>query len=134
MRKKWERFQGMSVPEDGGVGGDAVGKPDVAADGAVVADMGVAAEDGGPGIDDHVVADLRVPVDALDGVAVFADREALGSERDALVKLYVVADYGGFTDDDACAVVDEEIASDGCARMDVDSVWLWASSVMILGM
>ena len=38
----------FSVPEDGGVGGDAVGEPDVAADGAVVADDGVAAEDGGP--------------------------------------------------------------------------------------
>ena len=43
--------------------------------------------------------------DALDGVAVGVEREALGSERDALIELDVVADDACGTDDYAWSMV-----------------------------
>ena len=47
---------------------------------------GDAAEDGGASVDDHVVLHDGVAVDALDGLAVGVEREALGAEGHALVE------------------------------------------------
>ena len=49
--------------------------------------------------------------DALDGVAVLVQREALGAEGDALVELDVAPDDAGLADDHARAVVDGEMAA-----------------------
>ena len=43
------------------------------------------------------------------------------AQRDALVEGHVVADLGGFADDHAHAVIDEEAPADLGAGMDLDS-------------
>ena len=43
------------------------------------------------------------------------------AQRHALIDLHVVADHGRFTNDDAGAVVDEEILADRGTRMDIDA-------------
>ena len=43
------------------------------------------------------------------------------AERDTVVEGDIIADFGGFADHDAHAVVDEESVSDGGARMDFDA-------------
>lgn len=112
---------GESGAEDGRVGGDAVCEPDVAADDGAVADVGVAAEYGGAGVDDDVVADFGVAVDAFDGVAIVADGDAFGTEGDALIYFDMGANDGGLADYDAGAVVDEEVISDGGAGVNVNA-------------
>ena len=96
-------------------------EPHVAADHAVVADAGHAAENRRPGVDDDVVPDVRMALDALDGVAVFVQLEALCAERDALIELHVLADGRRFADDDAGAVVDEKVVADRRAGVDIDT-------------
>ena len=80
-----------------------------------------AAEDRRPGVDDDVVADVRMALDSLDGVAVFVQLKALRAERDALIELHMLADGRRLADDDAGAVVDKEVVADRCARVDVDA-------------
>ncbi len=70
--------------QDYGVRFDAMCEPYVAADDGVVA-YGDASEDGGVGVDGHVVLDDGVARD-IEEHAVVATREAFGSERDALVE------------------------------------------------
>ena len=43
------------------------------------------------------------------------------AQGDALIDLHVLTDVGGLADDDAGAVVDEEVAADLCAGVDVDT-------------
>lgn len=106
---------------DEAVGGGAFHEEDVAGDNGAVAEGGVAAEDGAVGVDDDVVFDGGVALDVFDGAAVFVEGEAFGTKGDALVEFDVVADMGGFTDDDAGAVVDEESVADGGAGVDIDA-------------
>ncbi len=58
---------------------------------------------------------------ALYRVTVFVEREALCSERYALIEFHVVADDACCPDYDARAVVDGEIFSYLCPRVDVDA-------------
>lgn len=58
------------------VGVDGFGEPDVAADGAVIADIGIAAQNGSVGVNNDVVADIGVALDVFDRVAVFVELEA----------------------------------------------------------
>ena len=74
---------------------------------AVAADYGVAAQYDGVGVQHHPVADLGMPVDALDGHAVLVQRKAFRAQRDALVYFHIPADAACFADDDAGAVVNE---------------------------
>lgn len=38
-----------------------------------------------------------------------------------LMNLHMIADDGGFADDDTRTMVDEEIFADGCPRIDIDA-------------
>src|SRR5690606_14780933 len=100
--------------------GHAARQPHVAADGRALTD-GDAPQDGGPGVNHHVVLDDRVARQAFFQLAVFARRETLGAQGHHLVEPYAVADDGGFADDHARAMVDEEALADGGARVDVDA-------------
>src|SRR5690606_9019094 len=80
---------------------------------------GVAAEYGGVGVDGDVGVDVGVAFSALDRVAAAVHLEGFRAEGDALVGFYVMADAGGFADDDAGAVVDEEVGADLGAGVDV---------------
>jgi len=93
------------------VGGDGVDDYGAGADFYVVADLDVA-EDFCAGADHHTVAD---------GGVAFAGFLAGAAQGDALVEEDVVAEFGGFADDDAHAVVDEEAAADGGAGVDFDA-------------
>jgi len=95
--------------------------PHVAADDAVVADVGLAAQNGCASVDHHVAADVGVTLHALHGVAVRIDLEALCTQRHALIELYVFSDDAGLANDNAGAVVNEEIVTDGGAGMDVNA-------------
>ena len=103
-----------------GSGSNVFGDPHVAADDSIVPD-GDATEDGAVAIYDDIVLEDGMAVDALDGVALCVEREALGAEGDALVELHVVAEDAGGADDNACAMVDGEVAADGGGRVYVDS-------------
>ena len=70
--------------EDYGVRFDAMGEPYVASDDGVVA-YGDASEDGGVGVDGHVVLDDGVAWD-IEEHAVVAACEAFGAESDTLVE------------------------------------------------
>ena len=101
------------------LGCHVVRNPEVTADDGVMA-YADATEDGGVGIDGDVVLD--------DGMAGLVEQasvgivlEVAGAEGDALIEHDVMADDGGGSDDDSCAVVDAEGCSDLCGRMDVDA-------------
>ena len=104
---------------DAGVGGHIVGHPDVAADDGVVAD-GDAAQDAGITVDGDIVLD-----DGMSGyiehIAVGVFLEALRTQRHTLVERHMVADDGRLTNDHARTVVDGEVFTYLCARMDVDA-------------
>ena len=80
-----------------------------------------APQNGGVGVDNHVVFQNRVSRNAFDGVSVVVEREAFGSERDSLIELYVVADDASCPYHDARAVVDSEVVADSGGGMDVDA-------------
>ena len=99
------------------VRGHGLGDERVAADDGVCADDGLAAEDGRAGVDRGVVADGGVAL-AGHGMAVARAERA---ERHALIELDVVADDRRLADDDAGAVVDEEILADLRTGVDVNA-------------
>src|SRR5688572_11283967 len=106
---------------DARVRGHAVREPDVAADDAAAADRD-APEHGRARVDRHVVLDDRVARLALDQAAGgLVDLEALRAERHALVERDAITDDRGLADHDAGAVVDEELAADRRAGVDVDA-------------
>ena len=95
-----------------------MGDEHVAADDGIVADHGVPAQYGRAGIDGHVVLDGGVAALAVQLLAAPGGQRAQG---DALVELHIVADDGGLADDDAGAVVDEEVSADLRPGVDVDA-------------
>src|SRR5207248_11354766 len=99
------RRVGGDLVERGHAGGDE----DVAADEGAAADDRVAAEDCRPGVDGHVVFDRGVAFLAAEALA---EGGGEGAEGHALVDLHVVSDFGGFADDHAGAVVDEEVVAE----------------------
>ena len=112
---------GGGLVVDAGVGRDGLDEPDAAADLGVVADRRLAAEDRRVRVDDHVVLDVRMALEALHERSIVVLREGEASERHALVEPHVASDDRRLPDDDAGAVVYEEPLADRRARMDVDA-------------
>src|SRR5688572_26417125 len=108
------RNQGRAgrYPDHGGALGHVLGDHRIGADPGPVADLD-RAEHGGARADDDAVADRRVAVAALAAGRIGA------AQGDVLVDGDLVADHRRLADHDE-AVVDEEIASDLGAGMDVD--------------
>ena len=90
---------------------------------------GDASQYGGVGVYDDVILQYRMARNALDGLAVFVQRETLGTEGDTLIQLHVVTDDARLADNHTRAVVDGEETTDFGSRMDVDAI-----SVMMRGM
>ena len=105
----------LALDADGGAGGDGVGDEHIGADDAVPADDRTAAQNGCTGIDGHIVFNGGMTLFALQALAAPGGQCAQGH---ALVDLYMVADDGGLTHNDAGAVVNEEILADGGAGME----------------
>src|SRR6187455_3132173 len=99
---------------------NAAGQPDIATDGRTTSDCN-AAEDGRPGIDNHVVLDDRMAQVAFYQRAMFIHRETLGAQRHGLIQPHMLANNSGFPDDDAGAVVNKKPASDFRAGVDFDT-------------
>jgi hypothetical protein len=97
--------------DDGGVWRNVTENDGASADAGVFADGDVAEYVGGVA-DEDVVAQ---------GGMTLATDLARAAEGDALIDRDVVADDGGFADDDAHAVVNEEAAADDGAGMDLDA-------------
>ena len=93
--------------------------PTVATDDHVIGYEGIAAQDGRIGVDDDVVADVGMALATLDREAVFIHLEAAGTDGNPLIELDVMAQYGGLADDDAGAVVDAEVFTDGSSGVEV---------------
>ena len=88
------------VLDDHGVGADAYALAD-----------GNRAKDLGAGTDHHAIGQRRVAFAFVPGGA---------AQRDAVVERDIVADYGGFPDHHAGAMVDEEAAANGGTGVNVD--------------
>ena len=102
----------MGGDADGGGGFGNVFQND-----GVRSDAGVVADDDGTQQfrarpDDDAVAQRRV---------AFALRRRRPAQRHAVVKGHVVADFGGFADDDAGRVVDEQVFADSRGGVNVDA-------------
>lgn len=107
----------LSVLKKLGVGRQVLGKPYVTSDNGVMSD-GYAAKNRCIGIDDHVVLDDRM-TRYVYGIAVLVKLEALGTKRNSLIELYMVAYDCSLSDNHTCAVVYAEILADARTRMDV---------------
>lgn len=79
---------------------------------------GLAAQDGGAGIDGDPILNGRV---ALMIAQTLAGTGRQAAQGDALINLDPLADLGGLADDDAGSVVDEEVLADGGAGVDVNA-------------
>src|SRR5690606_12296025 len=105
---------------DVAAGMHVLGQPDIAADDAALA-QGNPSQDGGAGVYDHIVFDDGMSRQPLLQRAVLVGGKALGAQGDRLVDAHAFADDGGFADDYAGAVIDEEAAADLGAGVDVDT-------------
>src|SRR5690606_7487335 len=97
-----------------------VNKPYVAAYGAAAPQRDTT-QYGCTRVYDHVVFNDGVAGQAFFDLAVGVGGKALGPQRDRLINTHALADDGGFADNDAGAMVDEEAGADLCPRMDVDT-------------
>ena len=97
--------------DDGGTGRHFTRDHGIGADLGAGTD-GERAENLGAGTDDDTIAEGRVALAGVPGGA---------AEGDAVIEGHVIADQGGLADHDAHAVVDEEAATDGGTRVDLDA-------------
>lgn len=82
---------------------------------------GDTAQDGAVAVYNDIVFEDGMAVDTLDRVTLCIKGETLGSEGNALIDFHMVAKDTGGTDDDACAMVDGEVAADRGSRMYVNA-------------
>ncbi len=77
----------------------------IAADNRAFADNRIPAKDRRPGVDCDIVLNRRM---AFQSAEHLAEMRRQRTQRDALVNLHISADFGGFADNDAGAVVNKE--------------------------
>ena len=109
----------LSVLKKLGVGRQVLGKPYVTAYYRVMSD-GHAAKHGGVGVDDHIVLDYRM-ARYVDGIAVLIKLEALGTKRNSLIELHMIAYDCSLADNHAGTVIYAEILTDLSTGMDVNT-------------
>ena len=102
-------------------GSDAACYPDVTTYDNVVAHYSFGSEKCCSRVDDHVVPNGGMSFSASDDFSFLIFRKTKRSQSDALIDLHVVANLSGFSNDNACAVVDEEVLSDSCAWVNIDA-------------
>ena len=107
----------LSVLKKLGVGRQVLREPYVTSYYGVMAD-GDAAKYRCVGVDYHVVLNDRM-ARYVYGIAVLVKLETLGTKRNSLIELNMVADDCSLADNHSGAVVDAEILADARTRMDV---------------
>ena len=103
-----------------GAGGYILGDPYVATNNSIVTYRD-AAKNGTITIDDDIVFEDGMAVDALDGITLSIERKVLCSESNALIELHVVAEDAGCTDDDTRTMVNGKVTANGGSRVYVDT-------------
>ena len=109
----------LSVLKKLGVGRQVLREPSVTSYYGVMAD-GDAAKYRCVGVDYHVVLNDRM-ARYVYGIAVLVKLETLGTKRNSLIELNMVADDCSLADNHSGAVVYAEILADTGTRMDVDT-------------
>lgn len=109
------------LEEDEGSRGDAMHEEDIGTDGGVFADESFAAEDGRIWVNSDAAANIGVTFSAFNDFPRIVALEAAGTEGDAVVEFDMVANAAGFADDDAGAVVDEEVGAETGSRMNINA-------------
>ena len=94
---------------------------DVGSDCAVLSDDGLSAEDGGIGVDGHVVLHVGMALVFLDHLAAFVLGKTARTKSNAMIQLHIISDHKRFSDHDSGAVIDEEVGADAGSRMGIDS-------------
>ena len=96
-----------------------MGEPDVTTHHRIMPD-GDPSKYGGIGINGHMVTDNRMSWH-IDRPSVIINLEILRAQSDSLVNRHMVAYDTRLTDDDTRTMVDGEIFSDLCPRVDIDA-------------
>lgn len=112
-----QSLSALAVLEELGVGRQVLSKPYVTADYRVMSD-GYAAQYRCVGIDNHIVLDDWMARN-VDGIAVLIKLETLGTKRNSLIELHMIANNCSFSYDDTGSVVYAEILTDFSPGMDV---------------
>ena len=81
---------------------------------------GAPAQNSGVRVNDDAVFDRRMPLVAANQLAIGVRWKAECAQGNSLIQLYVLANFARFADHDAGAVINEEVFTDGCSRIDVD--------------
>ena len=89
-------------------------KPYISTDDAMMPNNSVASKYGTAGIQNHMIFYGWMAFDACIGFLY-----TQGSQRNSLVNLYITADDGRLSDNDACAMINGKRTSDGCSGMDI---------------
>lgn len=111
-------LQFLALDADRGTGRDGAGDEGVGANDRISADDRFTAEDRRTGVNGHVVFNGGV---ALHTAQALAAPGGQTTEGDTLINFHMLANDGGFTDDDAGTVINEEVTANGGAGMDIDA-------------
>ena len=96
-----------------------MGEPDVTTHHRIMPD-GDPSKYGGIGINGHMITD-NLMSRHVDRPSIIIDLEILRTQSDSLVNRHMVAYDTSLTDDDTRTMVDGEIFSDLCSRVDIDA-------------
>ena len=96
-------------------------QPNVSADDRTFSDDRVSAQDGGSGVNHDIIFNGRVALEATDQSSCIIFRKTKRSQRDTLIEFDILANHGGFSNDDSRSVIDKKVMSNLSTRMDIDS-------------
>lgn len=99
-----------------GIRRNGAGEPNISANGGVMSDNRFSPQDGGSGIDDHVILNNRMPL-RIGHVLFYAQR----AKSDSLIKFYMFPYPARLPDHDSRSVVDMEVFIDKSTRVDIDA-------------
>ena len=103
-----------------GIRGNIFGNPYIATNNRIVAYRD-AAKDGAIAVDDNIILEDGVTVNALNGVPLSIEREALGTKGYALIEFYMIAEDAGGTNDNTRAMVNGKMTSNGSGRVYINA-------------
>ena len=112
------QIQLLALVGDGGARGNGFGDKSVGSHDAIVANNGSTTQNRRIGINGHIVLNGRMPLGSPQALAASGGKAAQGN---ALIDPHVAADDGCLSDDDAGAVVDEEMVANGGTGVDIDA-------------
>ena len=87
----------------------------------VIGDIGIPAQHCRIGVEDDIVADIRMSLAALEQVAILILAEISDAQRHAMIHPDVITDDSRLAHDDTGAVVDAEVFTDLRSGIDVDA-------------